>query len=123
MGFIHLLLLRSGPRTGGLRLLCLQENRLKSSLHPSLLEFLTKHGVVLSGSDAFEGKGQQGDALKKRTAASNRTVEQEAAAAAAAEAENATLHGLLGGKSFRDCTSVIKMPLINLSTFPRHKQR
>ena len=108
MGFIHLLLLRSGPRTGGLRLLCLQENRLKCSLHPSLLEFLTKHGVVLSGSDSLEGKGQKGDdALKKKRAASNRTVEQQAAAAAAAEAENATLHGLLGGKSFRDCTSVI----------------
>ncbi len=62
---------------------------------------------MLSGSDSLEGKGQKGDALKKKAAASNRTVEQQAAAAAAAEAENATLHGLLGGKSFRDCTSVI----------------
>ena len=60
---------RSGPRRGGLRLLCLKDTRLKFSLHPDLLNFLANHGVVTtggSGSSSLGGGGGGGGSRRRR---------------------------------------------------------
>ena len=85
---------RSGPRRGGLRLLCLKDTRLKFSLHPDLLNFLANHGVVTTGGSGSSSLGGGGGGGGKSTAAE-----------AAAEAENSTLHGLLGEVTDRHLSS------------------
>ena len=106
-----LVVARSGPRTGGLRLLCLNDSRLQRSLHPDLLSFLADHGVVTTGEASNVAAGASGAAAeamgakKKQKQLAKMTAEARAAAEAAMEAEHATLHGLLGEVTDRHLSS------------------